>query len=159
MRRMAALVEDNGTLDVEQVMAMQRDVYVGSSATLNRVLVRKMRRPASQPRLMAMRAGCSNSWPPGTANGPMRRDRSPSSCSASIPEFYGPRLGESDIAAFASIGRIKEIMVEDLERQTPEGSHRRSAGASTVRRRRSASLRPGATCTVCRCATRSPSCR
>ena len=36
-------------------------------------------------------------------------------------EFYRATLGESDIAAFASIGRIKEIMVEDLERQTPEG--------------------------------------
>ena len=43
VRRMAALIERAGTVDVDQVKAMQRDVHVDSSAALNEVLVRKLR--------------------------------------------------------------------------------------------------------------------
>ena len=80
----------------EQVMAMQRDVYVGSSATLNRVLVRKMREAGVAAEAQAMRAGF-RARRLGTANiERMRRDRSPSSCSAPFTqEFYGPRSAKA----------------------------------------------------------------
>jgi penicillin G amidase len=123
VRRMAALVEDNGTLNLEQVMAMQRDVYVGSSAILNQVLVRKMREAGvaaeaqgDARRVFELMATWDGQYR-ADAQGPVAFELFRFHFTQ---EFYGATLGESDIAAFASIGRIKEIMVEDLERQTPE---------------------------------------
>ncbi len=123
VRRMTALVEENGTLDVDQVKAMQRDVYVRSSATLNEVLVRKMREAgvAAEAQGDARRVfELMAAW-----DGQYRAD-APGPVAFELFRFYFTRqfyqqsFGDTDWAAFANVGRIKEIMIEDIERQTSE---------------------------------------
>ena len=122
VRRMAALIEQAGTVDIDQVKAMQRDVHAHSSAALNEVLVRKLRHTgvADQAtgearRTFELMAG----W-----DGEYRVD-------AQAPvafelfrfhftkQFYEAAFGATDWAAFAGVGRIKALLIEDIERTDP----------------------------------------
>jgi penicillin amidase len=122
VRRMAALIEQAGTVDVDQVKAMQRDVHVGSSAALNEVLVRKLRQTgiADEAREEARRVfELMAGW-----DGQYRAD-------AQAPvafelfrfhftqQFYEAAFGATDWAAFANVGRIKALLIEDIERTAP----------------------------------------
>ncbi len=119
VRRMAALVEENGTLGVEQVMAMQRDVHVGSSAELNSVLLRKMRETgtAGEAGSKARRVfDLMAAW-----DGQYRAEaQAPVAFELFrfhfIRNFYEAIFGETDWAAFANVGRIKHMLIEDIER-------------------------------------------
>jgi penicillin G amidase len=118
IRRMAALIKAAGTVDVDQVMAMQRDVHVGSSAALNEVLVRKLRRTgiADQAtgearRVFELMAG----W-----DGQYRVDAQEPVAFELFrfhftQQFYQAAFGDTDWAAFAGVGRIKALLIEDIE--------------------------------------------
>ena len=122
VRRMATLIEQAGTVDIDQVKAMQRDVHVGSSAALNEVLVRKLRQTgiADQTTREARRTfELMAGW-----DGEYRVD-------AQAPvafelfrfhftrHFYEAAFGATDWAAFAGVGRIKTLLIEDIERTDP----------------------------------------
>jgi penicillin amidase len=122
IRRMAALIEEAGTVDVDQVKAMQRDIHVGSSAALNEVLVRKLRQngvadeaTGEARRVFELMA----SW-----DGQYRADsQAPVAFELFRVYFtrqlYEAAFGATDWAAFANVGRIKALLIEDIERTEP----------------------------------------
>lgn len=119
VRRMAALVAENGTLGVEQVKAMQRDVHVGSSAELNSVLVRKMRdvgttgeADSKARRMFDLMAAWDGQYQ-ADAQAPVAFELFRFQFTRN---FYEAIFGETDWAAFANVGRIKDMLIEDIER-------------------------------------------
>ena len=119
VRRMAALVEENGTLGVEQVKAMQRDVHVGSSAELNQVLVRKMREAGkigeadSKARRVFDAMAAWDGQYKAEAQAPVAFELLRFHFTRN---FYEAIFGDTDWAAFANVGRIKDMLIEDIER-------------------------------------------
>jgi len=123
VERMAALLETAGSIDVAQVKAMQRDVYVGSSATLNAALVRALRdsgvaadAPPEARRVYELMAG----W-----DGQYTADRQAPVAFELFRfqftrDFYQSVMGDTDWSAFAGVGSIKALLVEDIESRPPE---------------------------------------
>jgi penicillin amidase len=122
IRRMAALIEKAGTVGIDQVKAMQRDVHVGSSAALNEVFVRKLRQAGiadeatgEARRVFELLAG----W-----DGEYRADTQEPVAFELFrfyftQQFYQAAFGETDWAAFANVGRIKSLLIEDIEIAVP----------------------------------------
>jgi penicillin amidase len=122
IRRMAALIEKAGTVGIDQVKAMQRDVHVGSSAALNEVFVRKLRQAGiadeatgEARRVFELLAG----W-----DGEYRADTQEPVAFELFrfyftQQFYQAAFGETDWAAFANVGRIKSLLIEDVEIAVP----------------------------------------
>jgi penicillin amidase len=123
IRRMATLIEAAGPVDVEQVKAMQRDVHVGSSGALNEVLVGKLRQTGiaddatgEARRVFELMAG----W-----DGQYRVDAQDPVAFELFRfhftrQFYQAAFGETDWAAFAGVGRIKALLIEDIEGADPK---------------------------------------
>ena len=119
VRRMAALVDENGGLGVERVMAMQRDVHVGSSAELNQALVRKMREAGktgeadSKARRVFDAMAAWDGQYKAEAQAPVAFELLRFHFTRN---FYEAIFGDTDWAAFANVGRIKDMLIEDIER-------------------------------------------
>jgi penicillin G amidase len=120
---MAAVIEQAGTVDIDQVKALQRDVYVGSSAELNRVLVEKMRATgvASQAtgqsaRVFELMAGWDGQYG-ATSQAPVAFELFRFHFTR---DFYQAAFGDTDWAAFANVGRIKTLMIEDIDKRPPD---------------------------------------
>lgn len=123
VERMAALLQNAEAVDVAQVKAMQRDVYVGSSDRLNRLLVARMQESGVAEQaaggarqvfeLMAAWDGSyrANSQQP-VAFELFRY--------AFTQDFYQALFGASDWAAFAGVGAIKTLLIEDIEEKPVE---------------------------------------
>ena len=123
VERMAALIETAGAVDVDQVKANQRDVYVVSSTALNQVLVGKLREIGAETttsgasrRVIDLMAGWDGHYRPEAA-APVAFELFRFHFSR---QFYGEAFGETNAAAFANVGRIKALMIEDIERARPE---------------------------------------
>lgn len=117
VRRMAALLKAAGTVDVMQVKAMQRDVYVESSDALNRLLVDKLRRSGAADSTGAARQvfDLMARWD-GNYHA---ESKEPVAFELYryffTPSFYQSLFGDSDWAAFAGVGAIKTLLIEDIE--------------------------------------------
>ena len=123
VERMAAVVKQAGRIDVDGVKALQRDVYVGSSAELNEIFVRKLRESGiageaagESRRLFDLMAGWDGQYG-ADAQGPVAFELFRFHVTR---DLYESSLGATDWAAFANTSRIKAMMIEDIERTPPE---------------------------------------
>ncbi len=98
---------------------MQRDVHVGSSAELNSVLVRKMRdvgttgeADSKARRVFDLMAAWDGQYQ-ADAQAPVAFELFRFHFTRN---FYEAIFGETDWAAFANVGRIKDMLIEDIER-------------------------------------------
>lgn len=120
--RMASLVRDGGRLDLEAVKDLQQDVYMASSVALRDLVVRKMddlgitaaSRGAARALIERLR-----SW-----DGRYRADAvEPVAFElfrhAFTRGFYESVLGAEDWAAFANVGRIQSLLLEDIAATEP----------------------------------------
>ncbi len=120
---MAELVKDAGVLDLEALERLQRDVYMPSAARLRDLFLRKL----EEAGLAAGATGeagdvveALSAWDARYetgARGPVAFEAFRSAFSAA---FYEVIYGTQDWAAFANVGRIKSLMIEDLERAEAE---------------------------------------
>ena len=117
--RMTEVVESTGSLSIQDMEQLQQDTYVGSSVALRDLLIKRM----------------DETGVDGSA-GPKQREivdllrnwdghyRAKSRGALAFElfrhtftsDFYQSRFGEADWAAFANVGRIKALMLEDIER-------------------------------------------
>jgi Protein related to penicillin acylase len=117
VRRMRQLLAESATVDVETVMQFQRDVYVDSSVALRDAIITQIGAAGidaqlneDERRFVGELAG----W-----DGYYRRDSRGAVAFELMrfeftANFYQSRFGASDWAAFAGVGRIKEMLVEDI---------------------------------------------
>ncbi len=121
--RMTHIFESAGTIDVERIQALQRDVYAESSVAMRDVLVEKMAESGIDVRAKGKRRktlqllmewdGCYEAGSRGALAFELFRH-------AFTTEFYGSRFGTSDGAVIARVGRIKALLLEDIERTDAE---------------------------------------
>jgi penicillin amidase len=116
VERMAELIESAAPLAVEDVMAIQRDVFMPSSVALRDLLVAKIDETglAASPAERAALARIAG-W-----DGHYRLDSLGAVAferfrDAFTGSFYASAYGETDWQAFANVGRIKSLMIEDIE--------------------------------------------
>ncbi len=121
--RMAELVRDGPPLDLAAVQRLQQDVYMPSAAELRQLFLGKLEEAglAASARGMAKRAiETLRAWDGNyatQARGPVAFEAFRQAFSAA---FYAFTYGAEDWAAFASFGRIKSLMTEDIARAAPE---------------------------------------
>jgi penicillin amidase len=121
--RMAELVGQGGPLDLEALKRLQRDVYMPSAARLRDLFLRKLEVAGliasatgkAQEAIEVLRAW-DGRYETG-ARGPVAFEAFRKAVSAA---FYEVTYGTQDWAAFANVGRIKSLMIEDLERAAAE---------------------------------------
>ena len=118
VQRMAELLDRAGRVDVAQVKAMQRDVYVRSSDALNRLLISRLRETGvagnaagAARRVYEMMAAWDGEY--------RMEEQQPVAFELFryffTQEFYQALFGASDWAAFAGVGAIKTLLIEDVE--------------------------------------------
>lgn len=118
VQRMRELLAETQTVDVERVMQFQRDVYQPSSVALRDAIVSKIDAAGITPQLSAKErvfVHAMADW-----DGHYREDSRGAvafelMCFEFTADFYQARLGAADWAAFAGVGRIKDILLEDVE--------------------------------------------
>lgn len=115
--RMRQLMAEFGTVDVEQVMSFQRDVYESSSVALRDSIAAKIDAAGIAPHLSADERAFVEQL--ATWDGHYRKDSRGAVAFELMrfeftSDFYQARFGESDWAAFAGVGRIKELLLEDI---------------------------------------------
>jgi penicillin amidase len=117
--RMAELVKEAGALDLEALGRLQRDVYMPSAARLRDLFLRKLEEAGltasarSAARDVVDVLGAWDTRYETGARGPVAFEAFRKALSAA---FYEVTYGTQDWAAFANVGRIKSLMIEDLER-------------------------------------------
>ncbi len=119
VNRMSHLVENAGKLEVDQVRDLQKDVHVESSAALNAHLLKRMldggvgaRAEGKRREVLDLLAGWDGSYDAGS-RGALAFELFRH---AFATAFYASKFGKADGAAFAASGRIKALMLEDIER-------------------------------------------
>jgi penicillin amidase len=119
VNRMSHLVEIAGKLEVDQVRDLQKDVHVESSAALNALLVKRMRdggvgarAEGKRREVLELLVGWDGSYDAGS-RGALAFELFRH---AFATAFYASTFGKADGAAFAASGRIKALMLEDIER-------------------------------------------
>ena len=127
VERMAALIGTKPTVALGDLKAAQRDVCVPSARALNDLFAARMAEAAvmeglpapAQALINAMREwdGCYDEDSRGAVAFELFRH-------AFATAFYGTLLGETDAAAFASIGQSQTLMLEDIA----TAEHSRLAG-------------------------------
>jgi penicillin amidase len=120
--RMAGLIGDRRDIGVADVVDWQRDVYVGSSVALRDAIIGRIETlgldaaapPAERALIAEVRAwdGYYRADSAGAVAFEMLR-------ATFTADFYQARFGDSGWAAFAGVGRIKELLVEDIEHADP----------------------------------------
>ncbi len=123
VRRMAELVETAGKVGVEDIAQFQQDVYMPSSVALRDVFLRKLDQTG-----LADTASGKEQEVIGLLEGWNGRYESISRGALAFelfrkgfsPAFYEFIFGEKDWAAFANVGRIKSLMLEDIDKAKPE---------------------------------------
>ncbi len=117
IKRMASLIEGGGCLELETVKSFQRDVYVGSAVALRDIIVGKIKQAvnseatAKEHRLIDLVAAWDGHYRAESAGAvafELLRH-------AVTSDLYRALLGKSAWAAFANIGRINELMIEDIQ--------------------------------------------
>lgn len=137
VERMASVMEQEGRIGIDRVKTLQQDVYVSSSAELNQVFVRRLRESGLAAeangegrRLFDLMAGWDGHYR-ADAQGPVAFELFRFHVTR---DLYQSSLGATDWAAFANTGRIKTLIIEDIER-TPDDilvpSLRRSLDAAS----------------------------
>jgi len=123
VNRMAHIVEDAGKVGVERVQALQMDVYSESSVALRDVLVKRM----AESGIVAQAKGKQRKTLDLVTEWDGRYETASTGAlafelfrHAFTVEFYESRFGKSDGAAIARTGRVKAIMLEDIERTAAE---------------------------------------
>jgi penicillin amidase len=123
VRRMAALVEAEGAVDVPDIKMMQRDVYVESSSALNSLLVRKMhesgiadRASDEARRVLDLMA----TWDGTYAADSQQPVAFELFRHAFTQGFYQASFGASGWAAFAGVAAIKTLLIQDIEARPAE---------------------------------------
>lgn len=123
IERMAALLDDAGRVDATQVKAWQRDVHVNSSAELNRVLVDALRTSGvtetatPEARLVyELMAGWDGDYT-ADSQAPVAFELFRYHITRGL---YHSVFGDADWSAFAGVGEIKTLLIEDIRRQPPE---------------------------------------
>ncbi len=123
IERMAALLDEAGRIDASQVKAWQRDVHVNSSAELNRVLVEALRDSGEAEtatpearRVYDLMAGWDGDYAAGS-QAPVAFELFRYHVTRG---FYQSVFGEADWSAFAGVGEIKTLLIEDIRRQSPD---------------------------------------
>jgi penicillin amidase len=122
VERMASLVDRFGSLGLDDVRAIQQDVFVASSKLLNERLVAKLaaagitETATGQERdviaLLADWDGYYRTESRGAVAFEIFRQ-------AFTASFYQALFGDADWAAFAGVGRIKALLLEDIDRAPP----------------------------------------
>lgn len=118
VQRLGALVDAQPQIAIADVAGFQQDVYVASSVALRDALVRRIdalglgEPTAARERRLLQRL---RAW-----DGHYRVDSEGAVAfellrATFTGDFYQARFGSSGWAAFAGVGRIKELLVEDLE--------------------------------------------
>jgi penicillin amidase len=118
VERMAELLAAGTPLSVEDVMHIQRDVFMPSSVALREVLVAKIGETGlaaeaspAQRAALARIAGWDGHYRLDSLGAvAFERFRD-----AFTGRFYASAYGETDWQAFANVGRIKSLMIEDIE--------------------------------------------
>ncbi|MBK8176439.1 MAG: penicillin acylase family protein [Rhodospirillales bacterium] len=117
VRRMAELVSAGDRIGIEDITAMQRDVRVVSSATLARLFVTKISSVGIDDALDGNAARVLTLM--ATWDGDYRADaQAPVAFElfrvAFMRDLYQARFGEDDWSAFAGVGRINALLMEDI---------------------------------------------
>jgi penicillin amidase len=117
VRRMREIIEGNGKMGVEDLERLQQDVYMPSSMLLRDLVLRKLEAaglaaPADPHKSEAI--DLIRGW-----DGHYRIDSRGALAfelflAGLTARFYSDALGDGDGAAFATVGRIKELLLEDL---------------------------------------------
>jgi penicillin amidase len=117
--RMAELAGDGPPLDRVAVARLQRDVYMASAVALRDLLLDKLaqsgvatRTSAAERRAIEVLRAWDGHYGV-TARGPVAFEAFRKAFSATFYEFT---YGAQDWAAFANVGRIKSLMIEDIAR-------------------------------------------
>ena len=120
MIRMREILTEKSRVDIGDIKALQRDVYMTSSVELRDALMPLLRRlnvaDAGQQEIVALMAG----W-----DGHYRTDSRGALAfelfySAFKKRFAVSLVGERDADTYAGIGRIKSLLIADLERTDAE---------------------------------------
>jgi penicillin amidase len=137
--RMAEIVETTGKLDIQDIERMQQDTYVGSSVALRDLFIEKMEETgvdgSAQPRQREV-IDLLRNWDGHyrtTSRGALAFELFRHTFTA---DFYESQFGEADWAAFANVGRIKTLMLEDIERapsRTLKGMLQKSLESTATR--------------------------
>jgi penicillin amidase len=123
VERMAALIEGAAApIGFETLRALQQDVYVGSSDALRRRLVASIEQldladtaSAGEREVIRLLASWDGHYRPD-AQGPVVFEIFRF---AFTRDFYQSQFGETDWAAFANVGQIKDLLLDDMDRADP----------------------------------------
>ncbi|MDJ0948180.1 MAG: penicillin acylase family protein [Alphaproteobacteria bacterium] len=123
VQRMAALLGANRAVTIDDLAAVQQDVYMPSAVALRDVLMRKLDETgvaaAAEPTQRQV-VGLIRAW-----DGHYRPKSGGALAfelfrSAFTGAFYEVSFGDQDWAAFANVSRINTLLIEDIERAAPE---------------------------------------
>lgn len=122
VERMAELLESRDTHSLDDIKALQRDVYMASSVALrDRLLahidalgIMAAASPSERAALAELRGwdGFYRTDSHGAVAYELLRD-------AFTSAFYRVTFGEQDWAAFANVGRIQTLLLEDIDKADP----------------------------------------
>jgi penicillin amidase len=119
VRRMAELMTANAAVGIGDLEALQRDVYLASSVALRDLLIDRMRElgitaraSAAEAEVIARMAAWDGHYRADAA-GPVAFELFRHAFTGAL---YENRFGETDWAAFANIGQIKTLMLDDISR-------------------------------------------
>jgi penicillin amidase len=117
VERMRTLIAASPPIDVARIKEIQQDVYVASSVELRDALVARLKDTGvaaaafgNEARVVALMSGWDGYYRPQSA-GPVAFELFRH---AIVQNYYQSVFGASDWAAFASVGRIKELLRDDI---------------------------------------------
>jgi penicillin amidase len=122
VRRMREIIQGNGKLGVEELERLQQDVYMPSSVALRDLLLRKLDDSglaapvdARSRDVVDLMRGWDGHYR-AESRGALAFELFQAAFTA---RFYEAALGNGDGEAFANVGRIKALMVEDVAAADP----------------------------------------
>lgn len=120
MIRMRELLAEKGKVGIADIKALQRDVYMSSSVALRDAFLIKLREIAPKEPAAQRVVSLMEEWDGQYTEDSRGAVAFEAFYAAFKSRFYTDLLGEEHGRTFAGVGRIKTLLIDDLERATPD---------------------------------------